>query len=178
MHMHTPHEHLEDDDHDDDSGISKEERYAAAKRATLLSVMVNVLLSVAKILAGIVGHSAAMMADGIHSLSDLISDGVVLLTMRIASKEADEDHPYGHGKFETIASLFIAAMLLAVAIGISLDAIQRINNLEALEIPTQVALYAALLSLVAKELLFQYTIRVGRRLNAKALSANARHQPS
>ncbi|MBF0368595.1 MAG: cation transporter [Magnetococcales bacterium] len=157
--------------------ITKEERYQAAQKATLIGVVVNVILSIAKIVAGIVGHSAAMLADGIHSASDLVSDGVVLLGMRMAREEADEDHPYGHGKFETLATLFIAVALLGVSLGIVLDAVDRMQE-PTLEVPTMIALVAAIFSLLCKEGLFQYTIKVGERLNAKALIANAWHHRS
>lgn len=155
----------------------KQKRYKAVNRATQISVVVNIILSIAKILAGILGHSAAMVADGIHSASDLVTDGVVLLSVRFARKQADEDHPYGHGKYETLATLFISLTLLVVAFGISIDAVGRLRSPD-LTPPTAIALAAAILSLISKELLFQYSIRLGRRLDAKVLIANAWHQRS
>ncbi|MBF0444239.1 MAG: cation transporter [Magnetococcales bacterium] len=155
----------------------KQERYLAARKATLLSVAVNIILSIGKVIAGILGNSAAMLADGIHSASDLVTDGVVLVSMRMARKEADTEHPYGHGKFETLATQLIAIVLLIVAIGICFDAVSRLRQPD-LTPPTSIALLAAFISLISKEALFQYTIRVGRRLNAKALIANAWHQRS
>lgn len=160
-----------------DSQALKVRRYHSARRATILSAAVNVALAIGKIFAGIVGHSAAMVADGLHSASDLITDGVVMISMRVAGREADEDHPYGHGKFETLATQFIAVVLIGVALGIIIDAVGRIRD-PALTAPTTIALVAAFVSILSKEALFQYTIRVGRALNAKALIANAWHQRS
>ena len=153
------------------------ERYKAARRATVIAAGTNVLLSVGKILAGIYGNSAAILADGIHSASDLITDVAVMVGMRVAKQEADRDHPYGHGKFETLATQFISVVLLAVAFGICVDAVERLQE-PALEAPTSIALLAAFVSLLSKEALFQYTIRLGKRLDAKALIANAWHQRS
>jgi cation diffusion facilitator family transporter len=155
----------------------RDERYFAARRATILSVVINVLLSVGKIAAGMLGNSAAMLADGIHSASDLVTDGVVLVAMRIARQGADEDHPYGHGKYETLATLFVSVALLAVAVGIAMDAWGRLSDPD-LTPPTSLALWAAVISILAKEAIFQYTIRLGKRHNAKALIANAWHHRS
>lgn len=155
----------------------KQERYLAARKATLIGVVVNVFLSIGKIVAGIAGNSAAILADGIHSASDLITDGVVLISMRASKVQADDEHPYGHGKFETLATQFISLTLLLVAFGICFDAVGRLQKPD-LEPPTLIALIAAFVSLISKEAMFQYTIRVGRRLNATALIANAWHQRS
>lgn len=163
--------------HHHDVPLEKGERFEAAKRVTIVGAWVNVLLSIMKIAAGIVGHSAALVADGIHSASDLVSDGVVILGMKIASKEADHDHPYGHGKFETVATLFIAILLFLVGFGIVYDAIIRLQEPD-LPIPTTVALIAAALSIIGKEGLYQYTVREGRRLDAKTIIANAWHHRS
>ncbi len=155
----------------------KEHRFKLAQTATLISVALNVLLSIGKVIAGVLGNSAAMLADGIHSASDLVTDGIVLVAMRMARKKADEDHPYGHGKYETLASQFIAIILLVIAVGICVDAAERIGSPD-LTPPTYLALIAAAVSLITKELLFQYTYRLGKKLNAKALIANAWHQRS
>jgi cation diffusion facilitator family transporter len=155
----------------------RDERYFAARKATILSVVINVILSIGKIFAGILGNSAAMLADGIHSASDLVTDGVVLLAMRIASRGADEDHPYGHGKFETLATQFVSVALLAVAIGIAVDAWDKLLNPN-LTPPTSLALAAAIFSIVAKEIIFQYTYRLGKLHNSKAMIANAWHHRS
>nr|CRH06632.1 putative Cation diffusion facilitator family transporter [Candidatus Magnetococcus massalia] len=159
---------------------AEKSQHRAADRAILVGVVVNLLLSIGKIIAGVVGHSAALVADGVHSASDLVSDGVVWLGMRIARQAPDEEHPYGHGRFETLATLFIALALLAVAIGIVVDAVDRVH-LEATStmlVPTDMALIAVILSIFTKEGLFHYTLRVGERLNQRALIANAWHHRS
>jgi cation diffusion facilitator family transporter len=155
----------------------RDERYFAARRVTLISVALNVFLSIGKIFAGIVGNSAAMLADGIHSASDLVTDGVVLLAMRIARQGVDEDHPYGHGKYETLATLFVSVALVAVAFGIAIDAWERLLNPN-LTPPTYLALGAAVISILVKEAIFQYTYRLGKKYNAKAMIANAWHHRS
>ena len=157
--------------------VSREERHRLAQGATLIGAVVNIILAVGKVFAGLMGNSAAMLADGIHSLSDLLTDLIVLVAMRVARKGADDDHPYGHGKFETIATQMISLILLLVACGIGYDAIHRLGNPD-LTPPTLIALVAAFISLVAKEVLFQYTYRLGKRINAKALIANAWHHRS
>lgn len=157
--------------------MNKEDRYKAAQWVIYVGVVVNVALAAGKVVAGVMGRSAAMVADGIHSISDLVTDAAVLLGMRIAKQPADEDHPYGHGKFETLATQFVSIALLVVAVGIFWDAAERIRRPD-LEAPTAIALVAALFSLLSKEALFHYTIRAGRRLDAKALIANAWHHRS
>ncbi|MBF0381668.1 MAG: cation transporter [Magnetococcales bacterium] len=155
----------------------RDERYFAARRVTIISVALNIFLSIGKIFAGLVGNSAAMLADGIHSASDLVTDGVVLLAMRIARQGVDEDHPYGHGKYETLATLFVSVALVVVAIGIAVDAWERLLNPE-LTPPTYLALGAAVISILVKEAIFQYTYRLGKKYNAKAMIANAWHHRS
>ncbi|MGN7613513.1 cation diffusion facilitator family transporter [Magnetococcales bacterium HHB-1] len=176
--MHSPHDH-DHDDHDHDlSEEQKEERFKATQRITLLGALVNVILAIGKVGAGILGNSAAMVADGIHSASDLVTDGVVLITMRMAKKDADEDHPYGHGKFETLATMFIGILLLIVSIGIVGDAFERLSGDGDLTPPTTIALIAAIISIAMKEGMFHLTIGVGKKYNAKAIIANAWHQRS
>ncbi|MBF0152302.1 MAG: cation transporter [Magnetococcales bacterium] len=155
----------------------KQERFAAAHRVTVLGVGVDVVLSVGKILAGIFGHSAAMVADGIHSVSDLVTDAAVLVGMHYAKQDADDVHPYGHGRFETLASQFIAVGLLLVAAGIFWDAASRLGS-PALSPPAPIALIAAFLSIVAKEALFHYTLHIGKKYDARAIIANALHHRS
>ena len=150
-------------------------------RVTLLGTAANVLLVVFKLVAGIVGHSAAMVADAVHSLSDFLTDIVVLIFVRISAKPQDENHDYGHGKYETIASFIIALALGAAAVGIIVSGgkqfaawLQGVDP----EAPHTIALWAALLSILVKELLYQYTIRKGRQLDSQALKANAWHHRS
>lgn len=150
-------------------------------RVTLAGSLVNVLLVICKFIAGVLGHSAAMVADAVHSLSDLITDIVVIVFVRIAGKPEDKNHDYGHGKYETIATLLIGMALLAVAFGICKEGIGQIIAYiqgEVLESPGWVALGAALLSILAKEILFRYTRKVGIRQDSPAVIANAWHHRS
>lgn len=150
-------------------------------KVTLVGSAANVLLTVFKFVAGIVGHSAAMTADAVHSLSDLLTDAVVLLFVRISCKPEDKDHDYGHGKYETLATTVIGIALAAVAIGIGWKAVESIlfwYSGGTLPAPGMLALWAALVSIVIKELVYQYTVRRGRDLNSPAVQANAWHHRS
>lgn len=156
----------------------KTNRQNAIIRVTLLGAVVNCLLTIAKIAAGLIGKSAAMVADGVHSLSDLISDFVVIIFVRISSKEQDEEHKYGHGKFETLATLIVSLMLLAVGVKLIVsgaESIVRFINGEALPQPKMIALYMAAVSIATKEILYQITAKVGRRVESQAVIANAWH---
>lgn len=150
-------------------------------RVTLVGSAVNFLLLVFKFFAGIVGHSAAMLADAVHSLSDFITDMVVIVFVRISAKPEDEGHDYGHGKYETLATAIIGMLLLAVGFGICWNggsAIYRFLQGGELQKPGTLALKAALLSIVFKEILYQYTAFKGKRLNSQAVIANAWHHRS
>ncbi|MBR6492800.1 MAG: cation diffusion facilitator family transporter, partial [Paludibacteraceae bacterium] len=141
-------------------------------RVTLWGTAANVALVVFKFVAGIVGNSAAMVADAVHSLSDFITDIIVLIFVRISAKPQDEGHDYGHGKYETIASFVIALALGAAAVGIIVSGAKQfaawIQGAD-LEAPRAIALWAALLSILVKELLYQYTYRKGQHLESQAL---------
>ena len=163
---------------DDDSPISPTERAAAASRSTWVSVVVNVLLSTAQIVVGVLSKSQGLIADGIHSLSDLVSDFVVLLANRHSQKDADEDHPYGHQRFETAASLALGVILLAVGAGMLWSAAVKLENPEAIPQVHIVALWVAFGALVAKELLFRYMLKVAKRVKSSMLVANAWHARS
>lgn len=150
-------------------------------RVTLWGTAANVALVVFKFVAGIVGNSAAMVADAVHSLSDFLTDIIVLVFVRISEKPQDDDHEYGHGKYETIASFIIALALGAAAVGIIFSGGRQLAAWVQgadVEAPRAIALWAALLSIVIKELLYQYTIRKGQRLDSSALKANAWHHRS
>ncbi|MBQ0096970.1 MAG: cation transporter [Bacteroidales bacterium] len=141
----------------------------------------NLGLSLIKLLAGLLGHSAAMVADAVHSLSDLVSDAVVLVMVRISSKREDKGHDYGHGKFETLATLTVSLLLMAVSVKMMVDSVTSIKSVydgETLAKPSCVALWAALLSIVVKELLFRWTAAEGRKLGSQAMIANAWHHRS
>ena len=147
-------------------------------RITLWGSVVNVLLTALKFAAGILGASAAMIADAVHSLSDLLTDFVVLLFVKISSRPADSDHPYGHGKYETLATTIVAVALLAAGGVLLAEGVEKIVAAlrgEELVMPGRIALWAALISIAAKELIYQLTARVGRRVQSSALEANAWH---
>ena len=150
-------------------------------RVTLAGSVVNLLLVGLKAVAGVAGHSAAMVSDAVHSFSDFITDIVVLVFVRVSARPQDEDHDYGHGKFETLATLLIGLALAAAAVGIVVSGAGKLARWlqgEDLPAPGKLALWAALVSIVAKELLFQYTRFKGRNLQSKALEANAWHHRS
>lgn len=150
-------------------------------RVTLIGAAVNVVLLLFKFIAGIVGHSAAMVADAVHSLSDFFTDGIVLLFVRISGKPQDKSHDYGHGKYETLSMTLIGLALLAVAIGIIYNGAMKIAawvSGQHLEAPGLLALWAALLSVVLKEAIYRYSIVKAHQLNSQAVEANAWHHRS
>ncbi len=147
-------------------------------RVTYVGAAVNVFLSVIKIAMGIIGQSAALIADGIHSLSDLLSDLFVIVAIKMGSREADFDHPYGHRRYETLATVLLGLGLIVVAGGISWDVIDRIEHPEKLLIPDRHTLAVALISILANEGLYHYTKRIGLKTRSKLLMANAWHHRS
>lgn len=157
------------------------ERERDIYKVTLVGSAANVLLTVFKFMAGIVGHSAAMTADAVHSLSDLLTDAIVLVFVRISGKPEDCGHDYGHGKFETLATTIIGLALAAVAVGIGWKAIESMlfwYHGGTLPAPGMLALWAALVSVILKELVYQYTVRRSKVLNSPAVEANAWHHRS
>lgn len=158
-----------------------QERNKGIYRVTLVGGIVNVVLLLFKFVAGIVGHSAAMVADAVHSLSDFITDVIVLVFVHISGKPEDKSHDYGHGKYETLAMTIIGMALLAVAIGILYGGITKIvawANGAQLQMPGTIALWAALLSVVLKEGVYRYSMVKARQLNSQAVEANAWHHRS
>ena len=150
-------------------------------RVTLLGMFINIALFAFKLVAGIVGRSGAMIADAVHSASDFATDIVVLAFVRISSKPRDDDHKWGHGKYETLASLIIGVALFAVGVDIFMDSalkIKAVTDGEVLPRPGIIAIVAAAVSIVAKELLYQYTARRGRALESPSVVANAWHHRS
>jgi len=163
------------------TNIAEKVREWGIYRVTLVGSVVNVILVAFKFVAGIVGNSSAMIADAAHSMSDLITDVVIIVFVRISNKPKDEDHDYGHGKFETFATLLIGAVLLVVGIGIAwngiLSIISTING-KTLEKPGMIALWGAIITVVSKEILYRYTIIQARKLKSDTLIANAWHHRS
>lgn len=150
-------------------------------RATFAGFIVNLVLSLLKLAAGIVGRSGAMVADAVHSFSDLATDVVVIAFARISAKPRDEGHDYGHGKYETLAAILIGLALGAVGAGILANGVQNIRSVIAggeLPRPGSVALAAAVVSIVVKEILYRYTVRAGRAVGSPSLVANAWHHRS
>ncbi|MCR5534631.1 MAG: cation diffusion facilitator family transporter [Bacteroidaceae bacterium] len=157
------------------------ERNRQIYKVTLVGGAVNVILQVFKFVAGIMGHSAAMVADAIHSLSDFVTDVIVLVFVHISSKPKDKSHDYGHGKYETLAMTIIGMALLAVAVGIVYGGVLKINTWlhgQELPAPGMLALWAALLSVVLKEAVYHYSMVYARKLNSQAIEANAWHHRS
>lgn len=155
-----------------------DQRQHAIRRSTGVSIAVNLVLSVLQLLVGWLAHSQALIADGLHTLSDLVADGVVLLASHEAGKGADDGHPYGHGRFENFASLVLGGLLLTVGIGMAWSAVGKLQQPGQIGAVHQAALYLALLALVGKELLFRYMLRVARLLKSSLLIANAWHARS
>jgi len=154
------------------------EKQAAGKKSTLVSVAVNLTLTVGQVFTGLISGSQGLIADGIHSLTDLVADFVVLLANHHSSKDADEDHRYGHQRYETAASLFLGVSLLFVGMGMLWSAGQKIVSPTVVGQIQILALYVALGALVAKELLFRYMLIVAERARSSMLVANAWHARS
>ena len=157
------------------------DRTAKVTFVTLVGSVVNIILTVFKIFAGVLGRSTAMIADGIHSLSDLLSDIVVIVFVKISAKGRDKDHDYGHGKFETFATLIISLMLIVVAANLMSGGINKIRMIPdggEVSSPGMIALWAAVASIVLKEILYRYTIIQGKALNSPMMIANAWHHRS
>ena len=157
------------------------EREDQIRRITLVGSAGNVLLVIVKLIAGVVGHSSAMIADAVHSLSDLLTDFIVLLFVGISARPQDSSHDYGHGKFETLASLMVSIALIGAAIGIIVSGASKfaawLGGAD-LQSPGRLALWVAVISILVKELMYQYTARKGRDLESQALVANAWHHRS
>ncbi len=165
-------------DDTEDEPQTAAERAAAASRSTWVSVAVNLGLSAVQITAGLLSRSQGLVADGLHSLSDLVADFVVLLASHHSQKDADEDHPYGHQRFETAASLVLGLLLFAVGAGMLWSAVRKLESPAAVPTVHAAALAVAAVALVAKELLFRYMLAVGKRVKSGMLVANAWHARS
>jgi len=148
------------------------------QRITLWGALCNIALTIIKFFAGILGGSAAMVADAVHSASDLISDIIVIVFARISSQGKDKGHDYGHGKFETLATVIVSVLLLVVGVEMIKSSYQQIRSViegNSLPAPDTIALWAAVVSIASKEILYQWTARVGKRLSSQAVIANAWH---
>ena len=154
------------------------QRYHATRKVTLIGAIVNIILAIAQIVGGFLTQSQALIADGFHTLSDLITDFVVLVAAKLASKDADEDHPYGHERIETIATVILGLALGGVAVGIALDAVGRLQHPKTLLQPGIAAIALAAFGILCKEGLYRYTYQVGTKINSSLLKANAAHHRS
>ncbi|MBU0559932.1 MAG: cation diffusion facilitator family transporter [Bacteroidetes bacterium] len=161
--------------------MENNDRLNEINKVTIVGFFTNLILTIGKILAGIIGKSGAMLADGIHSLSDFATDIIVLVFVRVSSKDNDSNHQYGHGKFETFATMLISFALMIVGIGIFWTGFEKVVdalNGEIIEQPGFVALAAAIISIISKETLYWYTINTGKKINSQAVIANAWHHRS
>ena len=162
----------------EDDAVTVQQRITATKRSTWTSVVVNVFLTIIQIFTGIFAQSQALIADGIHSLSDLIADFVVLFASHHGQKDADEDHPYGHYRYETAATFILGGLLLAVGFGMLWSAGHKLLNPTTIAPVHIIALWVALTTLVAKELLFRYMLKIAKTVKSSMLVANAWHARS
>ena len=159
------------------AAVDAQQRYQAGRQSTLVSVVVNLVLTTLQIITGLLSGSQALVADGVHSLSDLVADFIVLFAARQSRSPADADHQYGHQRFETAASLALGGTLLAVGIGMLVSAFFKLQTLNAQTVHLA-ALWVALATLVSKELLFRYMLRIAEQVRSSMLVANAWHARS
>jgi len=158
--------------------LSLEQRRKETNRITLWGVAVNLFLSVIKVLGGIFGQSQALLADGIHSMSDLASDAMVLIAVKHAGEDADEDHPYGHARYETLATVALGVLLITVAVGIAYNAILRLEHPDEIVVPALYTLIIAAISIFSNEALYHATRVVAKKVRSPLLEANAWHHRS
>ncbi|MFP4208177.1 MAG: cation diffusion facilitator family transporter [Wenzhouxiangella sp.] len=158
--------------------MSEGQHWPDKRRVTVVGAVLNLLLSIGKVAGGIVGQSQALIADGVHSLSDLASDGLVLLAARFGSREADHNHPYGHARIETLATLGVGLVLLSIGAAFLIDSATRILEPARQLQPGWLAFWIAVLSVLVKEGLYHYTVQVARRTESALLVANAWHHRS
>lgn len=173
--MTHPHPSSSPDSH---ASTNKQQRYTATRNVTLIGAITNLVLAFAQLFGGIFTHSQALLADGAHTLSDLATDFIVLIAAKLASKDADEDHPYGHGRYETVATIVLGLILGLVAIGIAYDAVTRLTTPDQLLEPEPLGILFAALAIVSKEALFRYTKHIANKVNSPLLHANAWHHRS
>jgi len=166
------------DDHSEHASHSPSERAVVAQRSTLVSIGINLLLASTQVVAGVVSRSQGLVADGVHSLSDLLADVVVLLASRQAQKGADEDHPYGHQRYETAASLVLGGLLLAIGLGMVWAALLKLEAPDTIARVHGAALWVAVAAIASKELLFRYLLRAAKSVKSSLLIANAWHARS
>ncbi len=160
--------------------MTNQENTKEAVKVSFVAIIFNIILSIVKIIAGILGNSAAMISDAVHTVSDLLSTIIVIIGVKTAAKEDDDDHQYGHERFECVAGIILATMLFITGAAIVYSAALTIINgsYKTAEVPTGIALIAAIISILMQEFLFQYTKRVAKKINSGALMADAWHHRS
>ncbi len=180
LHMHGKHQHSHKHSHKIEKEAEKLPPNMAKlkQRASYVGACVNIMQTLIKITFGILGQSAALVADGIHSLSDLMSDALVITAVRLGSREADKEHPYGHRRFETIAGVILGGSLIFIGGGIGWSVYERISNPETLPVPNELSLGITAVSILLNEWLYHYTKRIAKITRSKLLLANAWHQRS
>ena len=159
----------------DNAQIDADYRYQQIKKVTIVGAITNVFLAFGKITLGYIGQSQVLVADGVHSLADLVSDLIVIVAAKQGSRKADDDHPYGHGRIETVVEVLLGIFLVAVAAGIMIDAVSRLSGPDIISVPTSIALLAAFVSIAANEGLYHYTIHISKKVKSQLLKANAWH---
>jgi cation diffusion facilitator family transporter len=158
--------------------LSQSERYLAIRNVTLLAIGANILVTIIQITFGIIGQSQALVADGLHTLSDLIASGMTLVAAIYSTQPPDLEHPYGHRRIETLVTIAIGGLLLLMAVGLLIDTQRRLMEPDLLLQPTAISLAVAILSIVVEEILYQYTMHVAKRIHSPMLEATAWHYRS
>lgn len=177
-HSHAHHTHSHGHSHKEVFEPAHPERFAAAQRSTWVSIAINLMLTFLQVVGGFFAHSQALMADGLHSLSDLLSDILVLFANRHGNRHADANHPYGHARVETAATLVLGVFLAALGVGLLVAAAMRLQHPQALQMVSPIGLGIAVIALIAKEGMFRYMLAVAKRVRSQMLIANAWHARS
>ena len=149
-----------------------------AIKVSIISIILNCLLTLIKFISGVISKSSAMISDSVHSLSDVLSTFVVIIGVKISNKKADSDHPYGHERIECVSAIILSGMLFIVGALIGINGIKNVTNSSNLVMPGVLALIASVISIISKEAMYQYTIRVSKKINSAALKADAWHHRS
>ena len=149
-----------------------------AIKVSIISIILNCLLTLIKFISGVISKSSAMISDSVHSLSDVLSTSVVIIGVKISNKKADSDHPYGHERIECVSAIILSGMLFIIGALIGINGIKNVTNSSNLVMPGVLALIASIISIISKEAMYQYTIRVSKKINSAALKADAWHHRS
>ena len=149
-----------------------------AIKVSIISIILNCLLTLIKFISGVISKSSAMISDSVHSLSDVLSTFVVIIGVKISNKKADSDHPYGHERIECVSAIILSGMLFIIGTLIGINGIKNVTNSSNLVMPGVLALIASIISIISKEAMYQYTIRVSKKINSAALKADAWHHRS